>query len=424
MYGSSNPICIADGRVFTLTEPVVDHKKDANYGAWHFDVGVVPAGQKASVVWHREVVLAWHTCEANMHHMIAETLKNVHAAIDPSNEPAGGGNGWPGASGNSTELPFVMFVSHSGKFWFEPPAKDDPWYRCHGDRLFPLFATALDVQPTVFFLGAQNCGDAKTTELPGDGCVLTEADGNRGRFYPGADPAWSPTTTHCFRRSTRASAHSRGSDRLGDRLLQVAECQEHDATPAGKVRVALVQREDSRRIVNADELREVAVANPLVASFETLNLAGMDLMQQLRRTVCGRVILVGVQGAGLSWGYWLRYGVSRKAFIELTWEDWRPFFSGRVGHGTVQPSWVVIPKNDTLCPFAEPEPGCCSRDPRPGKCGRNLRTKFVDVRLAPAVWKAELDQAVAFVLEDRRCLGPDGRRGQPGRACPPGSRPG
>jgi len=33
MYGSSNPICITDGRVFTLTEPVADHKKDANYGA-------------------------------------------------------------------------------------------------------------------------------------------------------------------------------------------------------------------------------------------------------------------------------------------------------------------------------------------------------------------------------------------------------
>ncbi len=67
------------------------------------------------------------------------------------------------------------------------------------------------------------------------------------------------------------------------------------------LRVAIVQRQKSRAILNLDALVLVANSTAGVTNVAVLFLEEMTMQDQVREMACGNVIVAGVHGAGLQW---------------------------------------------------------------------------------------------------------------------------
>ena len=351
-----NHVCMLNARTFTTKEPMESTVEDGG-GRRSYRLEVEPPS--APVVWRDALLLAWFTCEGNLHHFMRQTLHPIVHALSEA---------------NFSGPPLLGIVASSGMNRWR---LNESW--CHGPAyrellgVFGLDATIVSFPPALPVTGANY--------VPGD---------ERGQVYPDWNKRWRNDTVYCFRetRQVHAGAYSHS---VVPRLMAWAGCVPEP------VRVVIVQRAESRRILNAQELARAA--STLNDHVSVAVLEALSLQEQVRLMACGSVVVAGVHGAGLEWvTLWEQTG-SLSALIEWGWRDWGSYYAGSVGPSSraifrrLEDESIKDP-----CPVPREAQCCCPQDGV--SCGGGQcpwPTKFVDIVVNVETWLSDLKSMLEFV---------------------------
>ena len=346
-----NFVCMHNAHFFT-TRKVITSADTRDAQTYRINVSPPPT----PVIWRSTLVIAWFTCEGNLHHLMTETLHPILNAVNDT---------------ITDDPPLVAIVSSYGlKTW---NAGDRG---CHGATFYPLFA-AFNIDPVLFSFG----GKIKDSTP-------------RQNVYPGPTERWNMNNTYCFRETKQVSDNAYSAS-LSQKLLSWAGCD--TSSKKYEFRVVIVQRQESRRILNIDEL-VLAAKNITNQSVSVTVLENMTMQEQVREMACGNVIVAGAQGAGLQWTtLWAGH---RCALIEWGWRNWSSYYTGRIGRDTHSIFREISDDNiyDT-CPVPRTGDCCCpSTTCRPDGKPCPWPTKNVDVVVNLTSWKQDLADMIAFIV--------------------------
>ena len=350
-----NFVCMKNAVAFTTKEII--EKEICDGQTYRLEINP-PTG---TVVWRPALLLTWFTCEGNLHHFMTDTLHPIVHTLDIS---------------NFEEPPLLGVVaSVSLSRW---KANETG---CHGGTYYPLFS-AYNVDPVMFSFPNSHHRLSDHKDLDDEGCV-----------YPGPNERWQLPKTYCFNHTVEASRRE-WSPSVVPGLLAWAGCMKD---PSSGIRVAIVQRLRTRRILNADNL--VLAAAPLVEAVSVVYLEDMSVQEQIRSTACGSVILAGVQGAGLQWATLMGQDGARAGLIEWVWRSWDTNYAGRVSLGargivrTIEDANVHEP-----CPVPRGAGCCCPSSDAAcdeGPCA--FPTKNVDITVDVNAWQQDLLELIAHI---------------------------
>ena len=351
-----NFVCMQNAEAFTTKEVI---EKGISDGVmYRFDVKP-PSGP---IIWRSGLLLAWFTCEGNLYHFMTETLHPIVYTLNAI---------------NFEEPPLLGIVASASMNRWKANETG-----CHGGTYYPLFS-AFNVDPVMFSFPNPHHPASDHTELDDAGCA-----------YPGPSERWQLSKTYCFKETHQILIPGAWSPAVVPRLLAWAGCAEG---PSSGVRVAIVQRRRSRRILNVGDL--VQAAAPLVAAVSVVYLEDMSLQEQIRSTACGGVILAGVQGAGLQWATLMGQDGARAGLIEWVWRYWDTLYAGTVGGSargiarTIEDANVHEP-----CPVPRGAGCCCPGSDAacaPGECA--YPTKNVDIVVDLEAWRQDLQELIAHI---------------------------
>jgi hypothetical protein len=102
------------------------------------------------------------------------------------------------------------------------------------------------------------------------------------------------------------------------------------SSPPGTLQILMIQRHH-RRISNIEDLDESAKAlgrklNSTIVT-KVVALEDLEFIDQMELFSCWADVMVGVQGAGMAWGYFMR---EHKGLIEIGWRKWECRYDGRL----------------------------------------------------------------------------------------------
>jgi len=305
------------------------------------------------VIWRPLIILSWFSCEGNIHHMISETLRPLAATLNrikPSEPPLVG-----------------IFASSPFSRWVQNTKG------CHGPTYYPLMKL-LGIDPVLFGFAHPNGGQDTS---------------KNGMFYPPDNGRWDTTATYCFK--DHQIAH--GSTSVEKAILEEATCDGHELNG---VRVILIQRLNTRRIGNAQDLIAIAQSMPKITNATIVNLENLDIKDQIRHINCGNPIVVGVQGAGLEWTKFLKHTGRKAAVIELTWRQWGSYYAGNVKSDKVHSK--VLNTDVIWCPRPGSNSSCCKgpKEYAPDPSCK-MPTKHMDLNVTITSWTSALKQSIDFV---------------------------
>ena len=359
-----NFVCMKNSRFFTTKDVVTNTVNDGS-GSRTYRIDINPPS--GPVIWRSTLLITWFSCEANLHHLMTETLHPIVRAIESMNNT------------DRDDRPLIGITASSGL---------RPWHAnesgCHGATYYPLF-TALKIDPVLFsFNNLDTPGSVPSDELE--------------NVYPAPNERWELKNLYCFRNTQQVPAATQSAS-LATQLLSWSGCE--PSTSSG-LRVVIVQRKKSRRIVNADELVLVAKGMVGVTKVSVLVLEDMTVAEQVREMACGKVIVAGVHGAGLQWTTLWELTGNRAALIEWVWRDWNSYYAGRIG-GTARSKARTIGDQGIheRCPVPRRTHSCCcpgvdASCPVDGEACP-WATKNVEVVVDSASWRQDLTEMIDFV---------------------------
>ena len=233
-------------------------------------------------------VVAWFSCEGNLNHLVGETLVPVWEQLQrlrPATPP--------------------RLIIVAGNSW--PVESKDP-QTCHSER-YAYIASLLPVQPHVLFVAGARSR------------ALTTAYDLRSRL---AVPA---PQRECYNTTVQVVPSFKSG--TGSQDFYAAVVRKQCSKPSG-LKVLVVERNRTRRLINQPELLSTLRALPGVDAARAVDLAKLDAAAQLR-TVCAHRMLVGVHGQGMEWGHALN-GVdpSGSAMIEFRAGEWPCYYAQRM----------------------------------------------------------------------------------------------
>jgi hypothetical protein len=356
-----NFVCMQNARFFTTKEVIKNTVSDGG-GDRTYRIDIDPPS--GPVIWRSTLLIAWFTCEGNLHHLMTETLHPIVTALESM------------TINDSDDLPLIGIGASSGL---------RPWKAnesgCHGATFYPLF-NALNIDPVLFSFD----------NLDNPGFVPLE------NVYPAPNERWELKNLYCFRNTQQVPPGARTAS-LAPQLLSWSGC---DPNTSPGLRVAIVQRQKSRKILNLDALVLVAKSTAGVANVSVLVLEDMTVQEQVREMACGKVIVAGVHGAGLQWTTLWEHTGNRAALIEWGWRDWNSYYAERVS-GPARSTFRKIADENIhdKCPVPRTSACCCpgvdntSCPNDGGSCP--WPTKNVDVVVDLTSWSQDLTEMVAFV---------------------------
>jgi hypothetical protein len=109
-----------------------------------------------------------------------------------------------------------------------------------------------------------------------------------------------------------------------NRMIPQERCEALKSAP-GEVNVIMIQRHH-RRIANMEELTQGLATLKAKMNMRIVALEDLTFMEQLEMFSCWGDVMVGVQGAGMAWGYFMPHG---KGMIEIGWKKWECRYDGR-----------------------------------------------------------------------------------------------
>jgi len=338
-----NFVCMQNASFFTTKD--VATATDTG-GTQTYRINVNPP--QGHVIWRSTLIIAFFSCEGNLHHIMTETLHPIVNALESIHDRA--------------------LVAIGASYGLAP------WNAgksgCHGATFYPLFG-AFNVEPVLF-----SFGDRKSTP--------------RENVFPAPNERWDMNNVYCFRETKQVSDNAHSAS-LSSQLLSWAGCSQRR-----DVRVAIVQRKHSRRIQNMDDLLQVAKS--MAGDVSVLFLEEMTMQEQVQEMACGNMIVAGVQGAGLQWT--TLWENTRNALIEWGWRDWNSYYAGRVGGHARSIFRKISDENiHETCPVQRTGACCC---PSNTSCLQDggicpWPTKNVDVVVDLASWSRDLAEMIAFV---------------------------
>ena len=352
----ANHVCMLNARGFTTKEPIESTVwEDGGQRSYRLE----PSPPAVPVVWRPALLLAWFTCEGNLHHFMHQTLHPIVHALSEA---------------KFNEAPLLGIVASTGmnRWRLNESGCHGPAYR---DLLgvFGLDPTIVSFPPTFPV--------ADVTYNPGD---------EIGQVYPEWNERWRQDTVYCFR-ETRQVVPSAQTASLVPRLMAWAGCVPEP------VRVMIVQREKTRRILNAQELaRSASTLNQHVS---VVVLERLSLKEQIRLMACGNVVVAGVHGAGLEWVTLWEEAGSRSGLIEWGWRSWDSYYAGNVGPSSRSIFRRIEDENiQDPCPLERKDLCCCPyNDTMCGEGHCPWPTKFVDIVVDVETWLSDLKGMLEFV---------------------------
>jgi len=331
-------------------------------GTQRYTIDINPPSEP--VIWRSMLVIAWFSCEGNLHHLMTETLHPIANALENVN------------TNDSENLPLVAVGASYGVTSWNAGESG-----CHGATFYPLF-NVINVDPVIFSFGG-----SRRQSTP------------RENVYPAPNERWDMNNIYCFR-ETRQVSDSAHSASLSQKLLSWAGC---NPSTGQEFRVVIVQRQRSRRILNLDQLVFMANNTVGVTNVSVLALEKMTMREQVREMACGNVIVAGVQGAGLQWTtLWGNNNGNRAALIEWGWRDWGSYYTGRIS-GKARSIFRRIPDENIheTC-LVQRTGSCCCPGVNNTSCIQDgltcpWPTKNVDVTVDLTSWSQDLTEMIAFV---------------------------
>lgn len=202
-----------------------------------------PVGRRGALL------ISWFSCEANVHHLLGETIFPLWSAV---------------ANVERLILPTVV-VADGAEWWARP---NDA---CHGTRLSPLLAL-LPIDHSLL-LG------------PGRAAGLTA-----GRE---ASPE-GPPPLRCFASSEQQPTNRRGSAGLTQGFYHwlasaSGVCKPPLRAASGGADVLLVLRLGTRRMIDAGQVERRLRSVPGVRSLRTADFASLGALEQVRPSACSPV---------------------------------------------------------------------------------------------------------------------------------------
>ena len=362
-----NHVCMLNSRVFTTREVIQNTVSDGGGNRkYKFEVSP-PTGP---VCWRRSLILAWFTCEGNLHHFLEDTLHPLVQSLDSVTD-----------FDDNDENPVLGIVGSTGLSRWKQNEKG-----CHGSTYYPLLS-AFKIEPVIFSF--PNPPDVEKTSDFRNG-------DDSGYIYPGYNENWRPDVVYCFRSTVQVQPGGR-SQALVSHLKSWSNCSSDSSTA---VKLSIVQRMTTRKILNIDELVSAAKAIIGIKEVKVLALETMTLKEQIQEMACGYVIVAGVHGAGLEWVTLWEHLAERAALIEWGWKGWESFYAHRVRGDTVTATFRKIADKDIHEPCSVPRrSNCCcpyhDKNCSDGTCA--FPTKFVDIDIDVELWKQDLQLMLAFV---------------------------
>ncbi|KAL1495520.1 hypothetical protein AB1Y20_016884 [Prymnesium parvum] len=272
-------------------------------------------------VWHdHPLLLTWFTCEGNINHFLGETVGPIWRllrAINSTSRQLAPSH----ASAHGVRLPQVAIAGVRDEHWFTRPHSDQ---NCKGSRWAPILAL-LPIQRELLFVPHQAPSSSRAPRR-----VTVRAFGlenGSSRDVPSERPL-------CFRQSYQqvpavAGAADNSQSFYRD-LAKLGGCPPPTTRNRERVRIILIRRSRSRRIVNEEEL--LARLDSSGVSVEAVDLSLLNLTQQITM-VCRARLLVGVHGAGMEWAHFLNSGLvsmqgtTLAGSIELHYPGWPCYYT-------------------------------------------------------------------------------------------------
>lgn len=356
-----NYVCMQGGELFATRHSISSSIIRDDSGERSYTIPMRTLS--APFFWRSQLILAWFSCEGNLHHFMAQTLHPIANTLD---ELDGGGG---------IDKPVIAIVASEGLGAWKTNTTHEQG--CHGSAFYPMFSV-LGVDPLLFSFPIGNMPGG--VQLNGGGVV-----------FPDWNQDWDNTSVYCFHSTQQVKPEGR-SGTLHRKLLDWSGCV---TTP--HPRLVIIQRKLSRRVINVGALVSVAQEMFPLMRVSIAVLEDLTVSDQLNLIACGSVIVAGAQGAGLQWtSFWDPTG-ARSALIEWGWREWPAFYAGRVARGTfrmveelVEPCLVPRREEACCCPGVDPH---CMSDGR--LCP--WPTKSVDIVVSIESWKQDLAQMVALL---------------------------
>ena len=322
----AGPVCVINNKGYTVSGRALK-AAPYDYGGRHpYTIPALAGRNIQGATWHDTLVLAWHTCEGNLYHMMHETLAPISHAIAKHN----------------LQNAHVAIV---GGAW--PPVQPDG---CHSMRYLPLYK-ALNVSTLYNF----------------EGSFSVQTNHTLTKCYRQAVQVQPDTNTNWYANVLKWASGPKCADR--------------------KPRVVIIQRTQTRRILNVQQLRDVALG--FTRHVQVVDLQVMSVQNQIRTITCGNPVVAAVHGAGLAWTMLLKHTGRRAAVIEWTWPSWSTYYAGRSQSTNVLAFESRLPMSHTTCPGGYVK-NCCS-----GDC--HYPTKHVDVKVDTQTWHRDLTRAFTHI---------------------------
>lgn len=305
-----------------------------------------------------DLLIAWFTCEGNLHHMMEQTiLPVVSAALEKDNHP---------------------YLAIYDSDYIQNP-KMDISSGCHGPRYFGFLAL-LPIHCTVFSVQSSRREPIWSSSV--------------GALRENEDPAFEGNKTYCFKDYSIVTPSDTSKRRDVEVLLQnYSQCETSLETlnylPTNKtVSCVIIQRTSSRVIKNIDVV--VKEAEKLCESVHVVELEGMSLQEQIASFLCEkRVVIAGVHGAGMAWSR-----LVPNAFI-VEWGFGRWGIEGYYNNQRAAGYIYTAKKANEMVVSLGDQDGCYrKRDPN---C--KFPNKFDDVKIGVAQWSIDLSKAVRLLSE-------------------------
>lgn len=370
-------VCIDRGRLVTTRHDIPQQTTD-NGGTRRYGINALKENEELSnthVNFYPSLVLGSFTCEGNIHHLMTETLHPVRQAVVEQF------NTHDNADEDGQQTPLLAIMSFTD-LW----KSDGNSTGCHGPRYASMFQALGVVWPTMYI------------RIP------------KEPFYPSDNQVWNTSATYCFERTVHSQPRVKSdletalfawaaaaTGTTGESNKDVSSCDDN----RNGVHVVILDRQETRHILNVQELAVVAEKMTNIRKVSVVQLEQLSIPQQVALVSCPKVIYVGVQGAGLQWGTFLKHHPpqQRSVLIQITWRDWNPHPAYSSNYTNLQSLALKVPDHMIACPQNgkyEYSPTCCDHEHKPGTPCK-YPTKDFDVSVPVSDWQRHLEHAVNFI---------------------------
>lgn len=220
----------------------------------------------------KNCIIGWFTCEGNLWHLFGETLLAVHDSL------------------RRIGMNATLIIASERKW-----SKIDD---CKGPRYIDLFKL-LPIANEIFFThSSYSLRTRETKPHTHDMCCENSLVNRPGRTV----------------RST-----------LYVDLLRAYNIQCRTSEAYG----IIVQRSNSRVIVNVNELQQVLMKYTN-APFKIVHFEKMEVRKQMRTAACASY-MIGVQGQGMEWAHFLNMGRPNGTYVwEISYQNWPCLFTSNL----------------------------------------------------------------------------------------------